>query len=69
MRKKELAHRSNAGLEVRLLWSPSDDTLAVFVRDQRTGEAFELPVGDKSPLEVFYHPFAHAATRETPLAA
>jgi hypothetical protein len=64
MKKRELAHRSSAGLEVRLVWSPGDDSLAVRVRDARTGEAFELPVGEDSPLEVFYHPFAYAARRE-----
>jgi hypothetical protein len=69
MHKRELAHRANDGLEVSLLWNPDDGSLAVSVVDTRLGTALELPVGDASPLEVFYHPFAYAAQHGLPLAA
>jgi hypothetical protein len=69
MKRKELAHRQSDGLEISLLWDPSDDSLAVVVADGRLGVTLELPVEDESPLEVFYHPFAVASRRGTPLAA
>jgi hypothetical protein len=69
MRKRELAYRENDGLAVSLLWDPADDVLTVTVRDRQTGEAFEIPVADASPLEVFHHPFAYAARRGRLLAA
>lgn len=69
MHERELAHRANDGLEVSLLWNADDGSLIVSVVDTRLGTALELPVGDASPLDVFYHPFAHAARRGFPLAA
>jgi hypothetical protein len=69
MHTRELAHRTTDGLEVSLLWNADDGSLTVSVVDTRLGQAFELPVGDASPLEVFHHPFAYAARRGFPLAA
>lgn len=60
---RELAHRTSDGLEVSLLWRPRDNCVTVSVLDSRTGDAFELAVGDDSPLEVFDHPYAYAAHR------
>jgi hypothetical protein len=59
--RRELAYRVSDGLEVRLLWSKDDDRVAVRVADGRTGDAFELPVVDANPLDVFHHPYAYAA--------
>jgi hypothetical protein len=64
LRRAELAHRSSDGVDVALLWSRLTDTLYVTVRDERTDASFELVVEDGSEaLDVFYHPFAHAAWR------
>jgi hypothetical protein len=60
--RRELACRSNNGIEVRLLWSPDDDALAVTV-DDAAGESFELVVEPAEALDVFKHPYAHAAFR------
>jgi hypothetical protein len=61
---RELDHRSNDGIDVRLLWSPNDDHVIVIVADAKTGERFELDVHDgESPLDVFRHPYAYAAWR------
>jgi hypothetical protein len=58
---RELAHRRNDGLDVRLLWHPADDRVTVQIADARTGEAFELEVGrDERAMDVFHHPFAYA---------
>jgi hypothetical protein len=60
--RRELACRSNNGIDVRLLWSPDDDALAVTV-DDASAESFELVVEPAEALDVFEHPYAHAAFR------
>lgn len=63
-RVKELAHRATDGLEVALLWHESASSVSVAVSDSRTGEAFELVLGNNdNALDVFHHPYAHAAYR------
>ena len=71
--RRELAYRSSNGVDVFLLWCPSDDSLAVVVIDE-AAESFELSVTSNDALDVFDHPYAHAAFRgivlaETPLEA
>ncbi len=62
--RRELAARTVDGLDVRLLWDPADDRVAVTVADAREGLALEVPVGPaESPLDVFRHPFAYAAAQ------
>jgi hypothetical protein len=60
---RELAYRANDGLEVALLWVESTNGLLVSVADERTGDRFALRAGHENALDVFYHPFAHAARR------
>jgi hypothetical protein len=62
---RELAHRRNDGLEVRLLWDPSSDTVRVSLQDAKSGAGFEVPVlpGQRA-LDVFHHPFAYAEVRD-----
>jgi hypothetical protein len=62
-RFQELAYRENEGIEVSLLSDPTDNSVSVFVSDARSGGAFELAVGSESPLDVFNHPYAYAASR------
>jgi hypothetical protein len=58
---RELDQRIGDGLDVRLLWNSLTDRISVAVRDQRTGEFFELPVVDpKDALIAFHHPYAYA---------
>jgi hypothetical protein len=60
----EVLHsRECDGVEVALLWSAADNRISVRVVDARAGHAFELPVEDEAPLDVFHHPYAHAAFR------
>ena len=71
--RRELAYRSSNGIDVFLLWCPADDTLAVVVIDENA-DSFELAVEAAEALDVFDHPYAHAAYRglelnETPLPA
>lgn len=61
---RELAHREADGVEVALLWYPDNDVVSVMVSDARTGDLFELVLGDdERALDVFHHPYAHAAHR------
>ena len=62
---RELAHRRNDGLDIRLLWDPTTDRVAVALQDGKTGEGFEVEVGPgERALDVFHHPFAYAAFRD-----
>jgi len=61
---RELDHRAADGVEVALLWYPSNDVVSVRVVDARAGESFELVLGEgDQPLDVFQHPYAYAALR------
>jgi hypothetical protein len=62
---KELAHRRNDGLDIRLLWDSATDRVLVALHDAKTGEGFEVEVGPgERALDVFHHPFAYAAFRD-----
>ena len=62
--RTELAFRENSGVTVRLLWSRSTNQVTVAVADAANDDYFELVVADdERALEVFHHPFAHAAAR------
>jgi hypothetical protein len=63
---RELAFRAQDGLEVTLYWSDADNRLAVSVLDIRTEDSFVIPVENAAPLDVFNHPYAHAAWRGVP---
>jgi hypothetical protein len=58
---RELDHRVNDGLDVKLLWNSLTDRVAVAVEDERTGEFFELEVDPQDALIAFYHPYAYAS--------
>lgn len=63
---RELDHRISDGIDVRLLWRPSDDRVLVAVDDTKTGESFAIEVGsDQRALDVFHHPFAYAGSRSS----
>jgi hypothetical protein len=63
---RELAHRANDGVEVVLFWQEITNELTVSVSDARTGAYFELPAAPDQALDVFEHPYAHAAFRGLP---
>jgi hypothetical protein len=65
---RELAYRSNDGVEVVLFWHENTDELTVTVSDQRSGGYFELAAAPHEALDVFNHPYAHAAFRGLPYA-
>jgi hypothetical protein len=58
--RRELAHRSSAGVDVTLYWHPTFDELIVSVRDKRYGAHFEIRPQRYLALDVYYHPYAYA---------
>jgi hypothetical protein len=65
---RELAYRAGDGVEVVLFWHPNTDELTVAVSDARSGAYFELAAAPDQALDVFNHPYAHAAFRGLPYA-
>lgn len=66
----ELAARESNGLLVRLFWWRSTDHLTVTVDDSTNGDSFELVVEQhEKALDVFHHPYAHAAAKGIEFAA
>jgi hypothetical protein len=65
---RELAYRASDGVEVVLFWHRVTDELTVAVSDERTGSYFELAAEPHEALDVFNHPYAHAAFRGLPYA-
>jgi hypothetical protein len=62
--RTELACRESNGITVRLFWSRSTSLVTVSVDDPASDEYFELVLDDhEQALDVFHHPFAHAAAR------
>ena len=60
---RELAARTGDGIDVRLFWHPSSDTVTVSMFDATYGRAFEIAVDPEEALDAFQHPFAYAAFR------
>ena len=58
---RELARRKIDGVEVVLFWHQATDELTVTVSDRRNGAYFELAAEPHEALDVFNHPYAHAA--------
>jgi len=62
--RTELVSRESNGITVRLLWSRSTNLVTVTVADVANDEYFELVLDEHDrALDVFDHPFAHAAAR------
>jgi hypothetical protein len=65
--RTELMSRESSGITVRMLWSRAANLVTIAVEDAASDEYFELVLDeDESALEVFHHPFAHAAARRVP---
>jgi hypothetical protein len=58
---RELARRMSHGVEVVLFWHHCTDELTVTVLDERIGTYYELAAQPHQALDVFDHPYAHAA--------
>jgi hypothetical protein len=58
--RRELAHRSGAGVDVTLYWQPALNELIICVRDKRHDAHFEIRPPRYLALDVYYHPYAYA---------
>ena len=62
--RTELASRESNGITVTLFWTRSTNLVTVAVADAANDDYFELVLDESDqPLDVFNHPFAHAAAR------
>ena len=68
-RFRELAHRSDNGVDVTLSWHAETDELLVCVFDERRVVHFEILPERDIALIVFYHPYAHVGYGADGLAA
>ena len=50
---RELAARSNDGVQVLLLWHPDDNAVTVSVEDARIGDRFQIAVAPDRALDAF----------------
>jgi hypothetical protein len=63
-RRTELVSRESNGITVTLFWSRSTNLVTVTVADAANDDYFELVLDEhERALDVFHHPFAHAAAR------
>ena len=58
---RELAHRSDDGIDVTLFWHPRTNTLTICVADQRRGAYFEIEPDANDALDAFHHPYSYAS--------
>jgi len=62
--RTELVSRESNGITVRLFWSRSTNLVTVTVADVANNDYFELVLDEHDrALDVFDHPYAHAAAR------
>ncbi|MGH2884896.1 MAG: hypothetical protein ACRDPA_19700 [Solirubrobacteraceae bacterium] len=61
--RRELAYRTNDGIEVTLFWTKSTNWITVEVFDWRSGERLEFDVDREVALDAFKHPYLYAAKR------
>jgi hypothetical protein len=61
--KKELAFRESNGVAVTLYWQSATNRVSVTVYDAGNDELFELDADPAEALDLFHHPYAHAARR------
>ena len=59
---RELDHRRNDGIDVRLLWDARTDQVSLAVVDERSGESLTFELDPKDALTAFHHPYAYGAT-------
>jgi len=57
---RELDHRTNDGIDVRLLWDGETNGVLVAVDDERSGESLAFEVDPHQALDAFHHPYVYA---------
>jgi hypothetical protein len=57
---RELAHRSQDGLEVTLLWDALSNDVWIELVDERSENTVEFCVDPRFALDAFHHPYVYA---------
>jgi hypothetical protein len=57
---RELDHRRNDGIDVRLLWDARTNRISLALTNEDSGEALVFEVDPGEALAAFNHPYAHA---------
>jgi hypothetical protein len=60
--RRELAHRTNDGIDVTLFWSKASNRVTISVYHARFATALEFEVAGGDALDAFNHPYAYAAS-------
>jgi hypothetical protein len=60
--RRELAHRTNDGIDVTLFWSKASNRVTISVFHARSATALEFEVDGPDALDAFNHPYAYATT-------
>ena len=61
MTARELAHRRQDGLEVKLLWNARSNEVSIDLVDEASQSEFAFVVDPSCALDAFYHPFVYAS--------
>jgi hypothetical protein len=62
--RRELARRTNDGIEVTLFWSQATNRVTIAVLDSHSDEHLEFDVDGSAALDAFRHPYAYAAAAQ-----
>ena len=57
---RELDHRNNGRVDVRLLWDAASGQVSIALLDERSGELLVFEVERADALDAFQHPFVYA---------
>ena len=57
---RELDHRRNDGIDVRLLWDAPTNRVSLALTNEHSGESLTFEVDPGEALAAFHHPYAYA---------
>jgi hypothetical protein len=57
---RELDHRRNDGIDVRLLWDAETNRVSLALTNEHSGESLAFEVDPGEALATFQHPYAYA---------
>jgi hypothetical protein len=61
---RELDRRASDGIDVRLLWHPQTNSVALAVHDELTGHDLVFEVDPAEAVRAFQHPYAYAPRQQ-----
>jgi hypothetical protein len=58
---RELDHRRNDGIDVRLLWDARTNRVSLALTNEHSGESLNFEVEPSDALAAFHHPYVYAS--------